>query len=91
MALVTHNYKFLYADLGCQGRISDGGVWSHCNFAKKLNNRDLNLPTPRILPKPNDPVWHPHMTSEQTTNKKGPFYAQVFKTKHLLKLTFHQI
>ena len=65
MALVTHDYKFLYADVGCQGRISDGGVWSHCSFAKKLNNRDLNLPTPRILPKPNDPVWHPHMTGEK--------------------------
>ena len=27
LALVDHKYQFLYANVGCQGRISDGGVF----------------------------------------------------------------
>ena len=26
LAIVDYNYKFIFADVGCQGRISDGGV-----------------------------------------------------------------
>uniref|UniRef100_A0AAG5D0Z1 DDE Tnp4 domain-containing protein n=1 Tax=Anopheles atroparvus TaxID=41427 RepID=A0AAG5D0Z1_ANOAO len=29
MAIVDADYNFLYADVGCQGRMSDGGLWMH--------------------------------------------------------------
>ena len=57
MALVTYDYQFLYADVGCQGRISDGGVWANCGFSKKMNRGEIKFPTPRPLPKPVDPAW----------------------------------
>lgn len=44
MAIVDANYKFLYADVGCQGRISDGGVFKNTTFYHNLQAKALNLP-----------------------------------------------
>jgi hypothetical protein len=35
-AVVDANYCFKYAHVGCQGRISDGGVFRITPFSKKL-------------------------------------------------------
>lgn len=43
-ALVDGNYNFTYVDVGCQGRISDGGVFENTTFKKALNSEQLNLP-----------------------------------------------
>ena len=32
MALADYDYRFLYADVGCQGKISDGGVLRNTEF-----------------------------------------------------------
>lgn len=50
LALVDANCNFLYVNIGCQGRISDGGVFANTEFRKKLIDGDLNLPTDRPLP-----------------------------------------
>jgi hypothetical protein len=34
-ALVDANYNFMYVNVGCQGRISDGGVFKNTNMYKK--------------------------------------------------------
>ena len=60
MALVTSDYKFLFADAGCQGRISDGGVWANCKFAKKMVSSDTSFPPPKTLLKSGSPVWEHH-------------------------------
>ena len=44
MALVDANYNFLFADVGCQGRISDGGVFKNCHLYKQIEEQKLNLP-----------------------------------------------
>lgn len=44
MALVDANYCFIFVDIGCQGRISDGGVFRNTSFFKKLDNNKLMLP-----------------------------------------------
>lgn len=49
-ALVDADYNFLYADVGCQGRISDGGVFKNTTLSKKLEENSLNLPNLNILP-----------------------------------------
>jgi len=49
-ALVDAEYNFLYANIGCQGRISDGGVLRNSDLFKKLENNSLNLPAHSTLP-----------------------------------------
>lgn len=38
MAVVDHNYCFTYIDVGCNGRISDGGVFRQCKLYSLLEN-----------------------------------------------------
>lgn len=49
MAIVDADYNFLYANIGCQGRISDGGVFRNTSFFKKLEENDLRLPQEKNL------------------------------------------
>ncbi|XP_041989222.1 protein ANTAGONIST OF LIKE HETEROCHROMATIN PROTEIN 1-like [Aricia agestis] len=44
MAIVNADYEFLYVDIGCNGRVSDGGVIEYTSFYNKLQNEQLNLP-----------------------------------------------
>ncbi|KAL4103917.1 hypothetical protein QTP88_019234 [Uroleucon formosanum] len=44
MAVVDADYNFLYADVGCQGRISDGGVFRSTSFFKQLEEQKLEIP-----------------------------------------------
>ncbi|KAL1279366.1 hypothetical protein QQF64_026039 [Cirrhinus molitorella] len=50
MALVDSSYRFLYVDVGCNGRISDGGVFGGCSLQNALENRTVNIPAPAPLP-----------------------------------------
>lgn len=50
MALVDSNYKFIFADIGGQGRISDGGIFRNTVLWDKICNNSLNLPAPQPLP-----------------------------------------
>lgn len=50
MALVDVNYLFTYVDIGCQGRISDGGVFRNKSLYTKLVENKLNLPIDEPLP-----------------------------------------
>ena len=56
MAIVDANYSFIYVNVGCQGRISDGGVFKNTEFCKKLANKDLTLPQDEALPGRTIPV-----------------------------------
>lgn len=42
-------YKFIYVDVGCNGRVSDGGVFNKCSFATAMDNNALKLPDPSPL------------------------------------------
>ena len=55
LAFVDYDYKFLIAEVGCQGRISDVGVFRNSAFNLALSNNSLNLPDPKPLPATNDP------------------------------------
>ena len=43
LTLVDADYKFTYLDIGCNGRISDGGVYRNSALSVALENNDLNL------------------------------------------------
>lgn len=49
-ALVDADYNFLFADIGCQGRISDGGVFKNSKLWKLQNEKKLCIPEPASLP-----------------------------------------
>ncbi|XP_068675425.1 uncharacterized protein [Montipora foliosa] len=50
MAVVGPNAEFVFADVGCQGRISDGGVLRNTVFYHALEAKQLNIPEPKPLP-----------------------------------------
>ncbi|XP_015377875.1 PREDICTED: uncharacterized protein LOC107172114 [Diuraphis noxia] len=50
LGIADANYRFLYVNVGCQGRISDGGVFKNTSFYKKLEKNELNLPENEPLP-----------------------------------------
>ena len=54
LAFVDYDYKFLIAEVGCQGRISDGGVFRNSAFNLALSSNSLNIPDPKSLPATND-------------------------------------
>lgn len=56
MALVDANYKFLFIDVGCKGRISDGGIFNRSSLNSALQNNSINIPPPRNLPNTNVPT-----------------------------------
>ena len=47
LALVDADYKFIYIDIGCNGRISDGGVEWNTTLSSVLENSSLNIPKER--------------------------------------------
>jgi hypothetical protein len=83
LAFVTHDYKIIYADVGAQGKISDGGVFRDCSLNQALSQNLLNLPPPRPLPKSDDPQW---LYLEQEDEVKVPF---VFVADSAFPLTQH--
>ena len=60
MAFVDYDYRFLAADVGVQGRISDGGVFKNSAMYFALENNKLNLPNPCRLPLTENDENDPH-------------------------------
>lgn len=49
LAAVDSDYMFMFADVGCQGRISDGGVFNNSPLKHKINSGE-NFPSDTCLP-----------------------------------------
>jgi hypothetical protein len=46
LLVLDANYNFMFVDAGCQGRISDSGVFTNTELYKKLETKTLCLPQP---------------------------------------------
>ena len=57
LAIVDYNSKFIFADVGCQGRIGDGGVYRNSFFYKATQENLLDLPPDKPLPVSNNPYY----------------------------------
>ena len=66
MALCDYDYRFIYVDVGCQGKISDGGVFRHTDLYALLEKKEIRLPKPRLLPPSNNDLF-------ETENIATPF------------------
>ena len=56
MVLVDADYKFIYCDVGCNGRISDGGVFGGCSLDEAMQNKTANIPKPQHAPGDGRPI-----------------------------------
>lgn len=52
LAVADHQYRFIYMDVGAEGKSSDGGVWARTELQRDMNDpsNPLNIPAPRPLP-----------------------------------------
>jgi hypothetical protein len=50
LALVDADYRFIYVDIGTNGRISDGGVYEKSALSTVLDTNSVCLPSDRPLP-----------------------------------------
>lgn len=56
LAVTDANYCFTYVSVGCQGRLSDGGVYNNSTLKELLEGSKLDLPPSTCLPGRNLPV-----------------------------------
>lgn len=49
MACGNANYEFVWCEVGCNGRVSDGGVIKKTKFYEKLISGNINLPQPSTV------------------------------------------
>ena len=56
MALVDADLKFVYIDVGANGKTNDAGIWGRCGLKAALENNTVNLPAPKALPQREVPV-----------------------------------
>lgn len=49
MVLCDGDYCITYANIGAQGRISDGGVFQNTDLFRKFEKKEMNLPNPAPL------------------------------------------
>ena len=57
LAIVNYDYRFLYVDVSCQGRTSNGSMYYNSTFYKAFENGSLNFSDPMPLPGSDDPQW----------------------------------
>lgn len=61
LALVDSNYKFIFVDIGSQGRISDGGVYNNSLLWQKNIRNEINFPEQFPLPAANNNISLPYV------------------------------
>lgn len=82
-AVIDVNYNFIYANVGCQRRISDGGTFNKTNFKKMLDDSSINLPSNCVLPGRNIETPFVFLADDAfplTTNIMKPFLGLHDKT-----------
>ena len=50
LAVAGPDYECLFADIGTNGRVSDGGVWNKSMIAQMIENEQIELPPAKCLP-----------------------------------------
>ena len=57
-------FRFIYIDVGSNGRASDGGVWRDCDFNKLLENNMAGLPPAKPLTADEPPTPYAFVADE---------------------------
>lgn len=87
LGIVDAHYRFTYVNVGVNGRISDGGVFRDCDFAKLLSSPDNKLNVPQNKPLPNMRVSVPYVILDDNA---FPLQQNILKPYPLRNLTHEQ-
>ena len=92
---VDYHYKFMFIDVGCQRRISDGGVYNNSSLSNATENNLLDLPPPHPLPISEDPEWVHDYETERfpvviVVDDAFPLKSQIIKPYSHRNLTFRK-
>jgi hypothetical protein len=82
MALVDAQCNFIYVDVGAQGRISDGGVFSNCTLSKAMENGSLKFPPAKQL-RLNSGIDVPYFTVADDAFPLKPFIMKPYSKRSL--------
>lgn len=97
MAVVGPNYKFISAEVGMNGRVSDGGVWSSSEFNRQINSREneLNLPANLVFLGDGAFPLKPHLmkpySGTQLSHDERLFNYRLSRTRRIVENVFAQI
>jgi hypothetical protein len=58
LALVDAGYRFIFVDVGRNGRAGDAGIYRECRLSEGLENGTIGFPAPRPLPGHQVPMPH---------------------------------
>ena len=50
LVIAGPNYECIYADVGSNGRMNDSGVWNSSDLHRKIEDDDLSILSPTLLP-----------------------------------------
>ncbi len=97
LAVVVSEYNFVFADIGSQGRISDGDVFRNTVLWQKLCTNQLNLPQAHPFPRSEEDIPYvflgdgafalstPVMKSYSVITVRGRESAYLIRNFHLLE------
>lgn len=89
MGLVDADYRFLYIDVGCNGRVSDGGVFANCSLSTALSTNTLNIPGPKCLPQRASPMPHVIVADDAFAMKTYIMKPYPFRNQPIPKRVFN--
>ena len=81
MAMIGPEYEFLFADVGMNGRNSDGGNWSQSPLKRALEVNTLNTPKPTCLPGRKRLI--PYVCTGDDAFPLSPFMMKPYPQKNL--------
>ena len=81
MALVDHNYEFVYVDVGAEGKAADGGIWKKCSLKQRMDKRSVGILKDAKLP--NSDVQTPFVIVGDDAFKLGNHLMKPFARQEL--------
>ncbi|KAI8116929.1 putative nuclease HARBI1 [Lucilia cuprina] len=91
MAIANARKEFIMIDIGCNGRVSDGGVLFYSKFWEKLQQGRLNLPPPSALPGTVEKYPHAFMKpypQKKASKEEEIFNRQLSKARSVIECCF---
>lgn len=90
MAVADDDYCFSYIDVGCNGRVSDGGVFTHCDLSHALENN--LLPEGHVLVAENAFPLKPYMMKpyggNHLTFEQKNFNYRLLRARRIIENAF---